>query len=265
MNTKLLLCTFACVVSHFLAHAQSRRTAKDSSTVIIFNQYSTASTRLQNKRRSSENNIIKIAPLGFITGTFPLAYERKLTDFMGIQIGGGLTYKNYVRGLVKKEGESDEVRMEYPWGSGSFSDIGGSLFNYNARKAKMGYMFTFQPRFYYNSDALDGYFMGLSLDHYRYNFESQGVVATSGGGYERKGGMKSEHENITDYMVHLGQQIVNDRLTLEYSTGIGIRKVKGVKYAAAYNYAGTEIMEGYATYSESILNLGISFKLGYHF
>lgn len=265
MNTKLLLCTFACVVFHFMADAQSRKTAKDSSTVIIFNQYSTASTSLRNKHRSSENNVVKIAPLGFITGTFPLAYEKKLTDFMSVQVGGGLTYKNYVRGVFKREGESDDIRMEYPWGNDSYSDIAGSLHNYDFRKAKMGYMFNVQPRFYYNSDALDGYFIGLSYDYYRYNFESRGVIATSGGGYEHQGGMKSEHENITDYMVHLGQQIVNERLTLEYSTGIGIRKVKGVKYAAAYNDYGGGLREGYATYTESILNLGISFKLGYHF
>jgi hypothetical protein len=262
MNTKLLLCTIGCVVSHFFANAQSRKTARDSSTVIIFNQHSTASGYIH--RRAGEDNIIKIAPLGFITGAFPLAYERKITDFLSVQVGGGLTYKNYVRGVFKKEGESDNIHVQYPWGGDNYSDMGGSIYNYDFRKAKMGYLYSIQPRFYYESEALDGFFIGLSYDFYRYNFESKGLTATSGGGYEHLGSMKSEHENITDYMVHFGQQVVNDRLTLEYSTGIGIRKVKGEKYAATTTSGGS-ILEGNAVYSESIINFGISFKLGYHF
>lgn len=262
----LLLSACFCMLVNINSHAQSRKVARDSTTVIIFNQGSGASASSHPKKtKSDEDNIIKIAPLGFISGAFPLAYERRITDYFSVQVAGGLTHKNYIRGAIQKEADISKTKYTYPWpNDGSTYDDAESIYNFNYRTAKMGYQYSVQPRFYYESEALEGYFIGLSYDFYRYNFEVAGLVPGGMNGTSQTGSMQQEHENITDFMVQMGGQQVFDRLTLEYSTGIGIRKVKGEKYAGTSNGQGG-ITDGMAPYTQSLINFGISFKLGYHF
>ena len=67
-------------------------------------------------------------------------------------------------------------------------------------------------------------------------------------------------------MVHFGYQNVYDRLTLEWSTAIGIRNVTGTKYAAGYSdYTSRVLIEGTGTYKQNLLNFNIGLKVGYHF
>ena len=75
---------------------------------------------------------------------------------------------------------------------------------------------------------------------------------------------KNEFENISDLMVHFGTQTVYDRLTFEYTTGIGLRNVKGSTYVA--NYDGSTVSdEGFATYKQTVFNFSIGLRVGYHF
>ncbi len=124
-------------------------------------------------------------------------------------------------------------------------------------------MFTIQPRFYFDSEGLDGSFLGLSFDNYTYNFEIPGIVGNSSS-YSQKGSIKSENEKISDFMVHFGYQNIYDRLTLEWSTAVGIRNVTGTKYAAGFGTTGA-LIEGTGTYKQNLLNFNIGLKVGYHF
>ena len=51
----------------------------------------------KHKKPSGEDNTIKIAPLGFASGTFPIYVERVISDFFTVQGGLGITSRNYVR------------------------------------------------------------------------------------------------------------------------------------------------------------------------
>jgi hypothetical protein len=253
MKKKLL---FILIMS-FAFHVTFSQTRKkvDSSTVIIFNE---GGTQTSKKKRSSESNIIKIAPLGFLSGTFPLLYERRFTDFFSIQVAGGLTARNYVRNAFQKE---TEIEYKYPWND-TYTDQSAPAHDMENRKAKMGFMGSIQPRIYFASEGLDGSFLGLSFDYYRYNFEIPGLTG-SGGSYTQNGSPKSEYENIKDFMVHFGYQTLYDNISLEYTTAIGLRNTMGSKYAAGYN--GSQLIEGFATYKQSAINFNIGIKVGYHF
>ncbi len=248
---------FAFLFLSFAANAQSKKNLKDSASVIIFNQSSNTSTA--KKHRSSESNIIKIAPLGLLSGTFPILYERRITDFFSIQAAGGITLKNYTRSAFAKEAE---ISYTYPWNNTSYYDEASPIYDFQYRKPKMGFMASVQPRVYFASEGLDGSFLGLSFDYYKYKFEIPALKGTSGN-YSHTGAMQSEFENIKDYMVHFGYQSLYDRISLEYSTAIGMRNVTGSKYAAT-TYGGS-LQEGFATYKQSILNFNFGIKVGYHF
>jgi hypothetical protein len=236
------------------ASAQTRRQAKDSSVTITFRETSTTSKK---KKASGNDNIIKIAPLGFITGVFPILYERRITDFLTVEVGGGLTNRNYVRGLFIRagnEGGGETPIKEYPWGSTN-DDVAEPLYSFEARKPQMGYMFRVEPRVYFESEAPEDNYIGLQYNYAQYKFQIPALVNG-----EHKGTMMNEHENITDFMVHLGRQWIFDRISVESSSAIGLRKVDGVKYVN--NGQG---VEGMAKYSKSTINFGLGFTVGYHF
>jgi hypothetical protein len=251
------------------AKAQSKKEVRDSSVIIIFNNNSTQTT--SHHKKTKDDNIIKIAPLGFVSGTFPILYERVITDFFTVQVGGGLTNKDYIRAVFQNAdaagGAGTGPDVIYPWGTNSSnSDVSEALFSFTYRKPTMGYMFTLQPRLYFDSNSPEDQFLGISYDYYRYGFSIPGIVPDGSGSYSQTGSAKSEHENISDIMVHFGNQTVYDNLTVEYTTGIGLRNVSGTKYYANYNYSTNKVdQEGFAPYKQTLFNYEIGIKVGYHF
>ena len=241
--------------------AQSKKGSRDSTTVIIFNQSSTYSGTKHKK--NGENNIIKIAPLGLVSGTFPILYEKSITDFLSLQVGVGLTGKNYWREAVAKDANPNYM---YPdtWTENE-NDQADRIYNFDHRKIKMGYLATIQPRLYFESDGLEGGFIGFSFDYYRYNFEIPGIANNANNDLKYTGSAKSEFENIKDFMVHWGSQVLNDKITLEYSLALGLRNINGSKYVYSYNSSNAQLLEGLATYKQTAFNYNIGFKVGYHF
>lgn len=239
--------------------AQSRKQARDSSVTIIFNEQNKSGAK--KKKGSSEMNIVKIAPLGFVSGQFPLLYERKISDVFTIEVGAGLTHRNYVRSvfadaLVKGTDANDGLIKQYPWDetSGQY-DLAPEVYNFDVRQAKMGYMYRIEPRIYFGEEAPEENYLGLQYNFARYNFSIPGYKNGNFTGDEKK-----EYENLTDYMVHFGHQWLYDHISMEWSSAIGLRQIKGSKYVVSNT--GTE---GFANYNKSIINFGIGFTVGYHF
>ena len=261
MHKKILLTLIMAVSCAAILKAQEKKNRKDSTVVIFFNDNKSERTV---RKKSGEANIVKIAPLGLISGTYPILYERVITNFLTVQVGGGLTGKNFWRNAIQKTDNESKLSIVYPWGDDNTKyDQADPPFDFKNRKATMGYLFTLQPRLYFESEAPDGSFVGISYDYYHYAFSIPGLALNSNNEYVHKGTAKSEHENISDIMVHFGYQTVYDRLTMEYTTAIGLRNVKGSKYAANYDTGVLE--EGLATYKQNIFNFGIGIKVGYHF
>ena len=264
---KIFFLLFICTGLFIKTNAQSSKERRDSSVVIIFNNNSSQTANAHKKTK--EDNIIKIAPLGFISGTFPILYEKVITDFFTVQVGAGLTNKDYIRAVFQKASADggDGASISYPWGTNSsYQDVSEPLYNFTYRTSTMGYMFTIQPRLYFDSNSPEDQFMGISYDYYHYGFSIPGIVPDGAGSYAQTGSPQSEHENISDIMVHFGNQTVYDNITVEYTTGIGLRNVSGVKYVADYNYSTNTVdQEGFATYKQTLFNYEIGIKIGYHF
>jgi hypothetical protein len=263
---KPLLVLLVILISGANIYAQKNNKQRDSS-IIIFSE-SPRSTKSSKNYASGENNVIKIAPLGFLKGCIPVYYERRITDFLAIQGGVGLTTRNYIRAAIYNATSDDNTGsgFSYTWwnttATGTVSDDDNELYNFDYRKPKLGYFASLQPRIYFESEAPDGSFLGLSFDHYKYNFESQQLV---GDGTSTRGTKTvKEFEQMTDIMVLFGYQSVYDHITLEYTTGIGVRNIKGEKYATAMNSSG-KYVDGIGSYKKTALNFELSLKVGFHF
>ncbi len=237
--------------------------SKDTTIVVNLSPHTTV---LKKKKVTGEENIIKISPLGFVSGSFPLLYERVLNDFISVQAGAGLTSRNYLRGAIQNVSESNELQYPWPDGQGTY-DLADPLFNFDHRKPALGYVLCLQSRFYFDSDAPDGAYFGISLDQSRYNFRIPGLVEVNGS-YQHQGPSYKEFESVTDLGGTWGYQSVYDRLTLDISATAGLRKVKGNKYAVGQTLDGSgnpTLVEGLAQYRQSLFNFGIGIRVGYHF
>jgi len=221
----------------------------------------------KHKKATGEENTIKIAPLGFTSGIFPVYYERVINDFFSVQGGIGITSRNYIRNAFQS---IEPITPTYPWSNTySLTDQADNALDIGNRKPNLGFLLSFQPRIYFNSEAPDESFMSISYDFYRYNFSIPGIVYNSNlNEYKHTGSNKKEHENISDLMVGFGYQDVYDRLSIEYSTSIGIRNVKGSKYvyATGNDNSGNPItFDDFAPYKQTLFNYNIGIRVGYHF
>ena len=246
---------------------KGKETKQRDSSIIIFSE-SPRSTKISKKYSSGENNVIKISPLGFLKGCLPLSYERRISDLFTIQAGVGVTTRNYIRGLLydaQNNDNSSNGSTVYTWknntGNQDISDE-DELYNFDYRKPRLGYFVSLQPRLYFDSEAPDGSFLGVSFDHYQYNFKSPAII---GDGTNKRGNnWVNEYEKLNDIMVIFGYQVVYDHITLETTSGIGIRNIKGQKYAVGNNYSGA-YTDGWADYKKTSLNFELGLKVGYHF
>ena len=123
-------------------------------------------------------------------------------------------------------------------------------------------MYRVMPKIYFEEEAPDGNYVALQYNFLKYRFtipKYEGSILSNG----HTGSPVNEYENITDYMFFFGRQVVNDHITFESASGIGMRKVSGMKYVATNNNG--VVKEGLAPYYQSTFNFGLSFTLDYHF
>jgi hypothetical protein len=255
----------------FNAHAQE--------TVIFQSSKSSSSSKSKANKNSNSTNIIKLAPLSFISGFVPVFYERNINDFVSIQAGIGITTKNYILDGLAEAGATGGVG-----GSSStngitdyykrISWVGGntnsSYYNENptyggdGRKTSLGYIISVEPRIYFASEAPDGSFMGLNLSTRRNNYSSN-AVSTTATSLQYTGAKIKEFDNLSTMMVNFGYQTVNDNLSFEYSGGIGLRKIKGEHYIYTNGTSNGKYITGTGFIDRTKVAFDLSFKVGYHF
>ena len=247
-----------------MAMAITTKAQKSDSTVtIIFaGEKNKGSYKASKKKDVDANNIIKVAPTGIFVGQIPLIYERKLTPSISIQVAAGLTNQNYIRTLFMKAHERSII-TDYPSNFPNSSDESENLYSFNIRKAETGTMFSIQPKFYTDDDALDGSYIGFSYSLYNYKFSMPAATYNTTSGLRFNGNPQSESEKITDFMVHYGMQNINGHFSFEYSSAIGLRKVEGTKYVATSD--GIKGYDGFSNYKQTLFNYELAIRVGYVF
>ena len=216
------------------------------------------------KSGSSEMNVVKLAPFGFIPGTFSAHYERVLTDFFSIQGGIGFTHRNYVRNLFWGTDGLDLINYQYPGGQDPYEDKADGIYDFDSRTPQLGFMLSIQPRLYFDSEAPDGAYFCFSYDRMRHRFDVPGIRYDSTTfNYVHRGSIKKEYEDLSDMLVGFGYQVLYDRLSLDFTGLAGLRNVSGKKYYYFDN--GSTIDEGFAKYKQTLFNFNIAIKVGYHF
>ncbi len=246
-------------------NAQKKRHYRDSTTVLVFSQSSTPLSKNPNKSNKSYSgtNIVKIAPLGILSGVFPVYFERGLGNYFSLQAGLGITGRNYFRELLK-----DYKHVDFT--TNHNSDLADALYTFDHRIAKPGFMYSIQPRYYEDGEGIDGYFGGIGFNSATFNFEHQEVTNIINYAATYNGGTaQSESEHIKDIFFVSGYQTLDHKISFEATAEMGIRLVSGTKYVAYSAYDNTVsnyvLSTGFKDYSQTLFYYNIGIKIGYHF
>jgi hypothetical protein len=257
--TKFFLTLFSLVLLTATSIAQD--------TVYFQRQSKNGYTKKQ--KRSSEQNIIKLSPLSILNGFIPVYYERELNSTFAIQAGIGVTSRNYLKEWTNKAQEDNGDLQTTKWSDGTVDDYTdySDYYNYKQRKSALGYFVAVEPRVYFENEGLEGSFIGLSLSRANYKFNANKIttgVAVTTSDPKFTTGTFAEFENITDVLVTYGYQTLYDKVAIEYNLGLGLRKLKGERYAYGQDNSNKWI-DGVSTIDKTKLGFNFSIKLGYHF
>lgn len=234
--------------------------------VIYFTKDSTSkSATIKKHKRSTETNIIKIAPLSFLSGSIPFYYERSINDFLSVQVGAGVTTRNYLKEWINNGefGKSDENQDEIKWnGANQYNDNMNPANDFTNRKSSIGYTVSVEPRIYFDNEGIGGSFVSIGYSLSKYKTSSR-QIQTGISDLMFLNTYFPEYESISDVSVNFGSQVLNDRISVEYTIGIALRNKKGERYAYTYD-SNSKYIDGLASYKKTIPAFLFSFKVGYH-
>jgi hypothetical protein len=175
---------------------------------------------VKKKKPVVANGALKTAPLSFIMGYLPLFYEREINDYLGIQVGAGVTFKPVA---------AKQIRTFYSELYDSTTCPGGDC-NYNLdyafRTSKISFMFSLSPRYYISKEGMDGPYIAPEIRFYNRKSEAQKVNPFDPQQHVA-GKVDAESVNTTDLMIHFGHQTLSQRLTVDWNMGAGVRLISG--------------------------------------
>ena len=167
------------------------------------------------KNSTLRRGIVKIAPLSFVLGYFPVFYEYEIKDWLSLQGGVGLTFKPPVSDLQTQI--FDELNSDC-------TDC-DNYRDYSYRKGGIGYLLALSPRLYFSSDGMDGSYIAPEVRLYQRNSQAQKPDRSSTFDLVRlPNDYDDEHLRFTDLMVNFGWQALYPKLAIDWSVGLGMRR-----------------------------------------
>lgn len=213
-------------------------TVKRTTTTVIFGDAS-ADGKASSGPSKYNANAVKLNLLGLFSGTAGLTYERELGSMFSIEVGGGLTFRNFAGNLWRQAlddaGENDQKSPNF---SADYLDEIDEDYSFDRRTAKLGSYFTIMPRFYYQEDGFDGTYLGMHLQRRIYKFEAFGLDQASSSytdlSFVDGPGNRDEFEKQTIIALCWGYNNVGTRTVLDFYSSIGINSINGERIDFGY-------------------------------
>lgn len=192
----------------------------------------------ENSKKSSKQREVEeikrsvsVGLLSPFSGYLPFYYEQRLTDFLSIQAGAGVTFRSYMNDfgmMIWNDGKSDD---------GGYGDVEDQYYHYKYRKASLGYYFSLSPKIYYTDDCMDGFYIAPSFEWKFYRYKAQLADETVPGAYvdddrdlPRIDDVMKENMNCFDVTLKIGEHYESKKnVIIGWSLGAGIRKISGTR------------------------------------
>jgi len=177
----------------------------------------------ENTNSTYKRHIIKTSPTAFIFGRIPIEFERELTDFMSIQIGFGFTFSSALTNWQQQVGEEFFDGFDYCNSTSWDNDICDDPYDRTIRTGKVGNIISISPRFWFDSDGIDGAYIAPILRYSTYKSNVQLAEGVRNRIIRIDNEFQSESFKGLDYGVHYGYQSLEENITWSYFVGLGVR------------------------------------------
>lgn len=260
MNKLKLIFVFA--ISFILLSegiAQKKRVKKkeqtEKSTVIVFDDEE--QTKEEVERTKSYINI-KTNPMSFLFGYQMIEAEKQITDYLSVQVGAGVTFKDLSKTIDDFDEIIDQEDVYSPESPNWNTDVTDYYYADNTRKSKLGFCFTLSPRFFYASDGFEGGYIAPTFTYKRYNFNAADFVDRA----YTTDFIDPENLNYTDFTVRYGYNTLFETMMTESFVGVGYRTNSSHRQDIGYN-AGGLIGKTFQDFSYSGIRLELGIRVGF--
>lgn len=204
-------------------------------------------------------NSLTIGMLSWLNGYVPVYYERTLTSFLSLQVGGGATMRSYGNDFGQIV-HGDEGESEY-FGYGSeYSNVTDKYESYKYRKSNLGYYLSASPRIYFNENVLDGFFLGPVIEYKKFNYATQRVnelttdmSALDESEVPRNGVKFDETMKCLDFTLNIGGHFQSENhMVVAWNFGFGVRNLSATRLDIGYandgngNFVYTDAVRDYS-------------------
>jgi hypothetical protein len=214
-------------------------------------------------------NILSIEPTDMITGNYALTFERKLTSHISIEIGGGITGKNFYYNYLNRNADSNVRHWNYvdslSWKSDAITS--GIKSTIDRRKYQLGYSIQLTPKYFFCNTSMQGKYVGLRMEFASYT--STAPVIGQDGVYDTTG-LKTSAESLKKLNITavFGDNLFIKHFSIGYYIGLGVTYINEstAGYYKVYNDFG-----GFDHYNGEIKREGLypqalaGIKLGWGF
>jgi hypothetical protein len=218
---------------------------------------------------SNIKNIIALEPTDILTGNYVLTFERKFSSKFSLEIGAGITGRNFYYNHLNRNADSNVRHWHYVDSLSWSGNISAKSYKTptNARKYNIGFSVQVTPKFYFNNKGLLGKYIGIRAEYALYSSTAPAI------GIEGKldtviSNFKPESLHKINLTAIYGDNIMMKRLSIGYYIGFGATYINEstAGYYQIYNDFG-----GYDHHNGMIKREGIypqavaGVKLGFGF
>ncbi len=255
----LILITIICLAVNCEITAQRKKSKKkepvEKSTVIVFDD---EEEKGQKEETKSLLLNIKTSPLSFIFGYQLLEAEKEITDYLSLQAGVGVTFKDRIKSTEIYSELFEEENLYSAPSPNWYQDVGDS-YSFG-RQNKMGYCFSFSPRLFYESDGFEGAYIAPAFTYKRYNYLAQDIVnGQANGNY-----VDAENLITKDITVRFGYNYLYEKIMTESFIGIGTRSNSSRRQDIGFDVNG-KFGKAFQDFSNSELRLEAGIRIGFQF
>lgn len=193
-----------------------------------------------------------------LVGTGKLYVEKNITNWFAIELGGGITYFSIYNNLLLEATFNSSDNFFGKPKSFTPSSIKDNSYGYSYiedRSAKIGFALSALPKFYFDSDPLDGFFMGPLIEYKKFKYDmtyKNDIIPYS-------------YNTLNTFLVLGGTKDLSDLICLESMFGVGPSFVNDKRPISYYNQLSGNTELGTANFGSPRLNFLIAFRFAFYF
>lgn len=204
--------------------------------------------------------VLKTSPLSVFYGSQFIEVEKSVLDFLSLEIGGGITFKNNVapNSYSVFNPYSGCTSSNWPEDRDYCDDYYDTAF----RSTKLGYTGMAAVKLYFANEAPCGLYLSFNVNYSRLNYSAKRV----------KEGMTSilrvedydmEKVNNLEYSVRFGWQSFHDPLISNFFIGFGVLNSNQIRQDLGYNQFN-QLMNNTQSIKFSSPTLVLGLRIGIH-